>query len=174
LVMASFRALLRTHAHSGLNPAWIAEIINHKLHEFSGPDDFVSCFYGLFDPGNGELIYANCGHNPPLYLSHQSTLQTLELSGPALGMFEGAHYETSHLCLEPGDLLLLYTDGLVEARNNDGEFFDVDRLEKLFKQNSDQPVDELIQTIVQAARQFIGYEVFLDDVALVVLRRKPG
>ena len=89
-------------------------------------------------------------------------------------MFEGAHYETSHLCLEPGDLLLLYTDGLVEARNNDGEFFDVDRLEKLFKQNSDQPVDELIQTIVQAARQFIGYEVFLDDVALVVLRRKPG
>jgi len=171
LVMASFRALLRTHAQGGLNPAWIAEMINHKLPDFSGRDDFVSCMYGTLDPLSGELMYVNCGHNPPVHLPYRSPQVNLVRSGPALGMFDGAHYESSQLCLGPGDLLLLYTDGLTEAANPIGEFYDADRLKELLRQNADLPANLLIQTIIQAARQFIGYEVFLDDVALVVVRR---
>ncbi|MBP1693525.1 MAG: Serine phosphatase RsbU, regulator of sigma subunit [Chloroflexi bacterium] len=171
LVMASFRALLRTHAQGGLNPAWIAEMINHMLPNFSGRDDFVSCLYSTLDPVNGELIYVNCGHNLPIHVPYRSPMQNLVRSGPALGMFEGARYESSHLCLGPGDLILLYTDGLTEAANPAGDTFDTDRLEGLLRQNADLPANLLIQTIVQAARQFIGYEVFLDDVALVMIRR---
>ena len=172
LVMSSFRALLRTHSRKDMEPAQIAEAINRMLPDFSGRDDFVTCFYGLLEPGNGQLTYVNCGHNPPVHYQHDGRIEKLKRSGPALGMFGGSHYESSLLTLAPGDILLLYTDGLVEARNTAGEFFEPEILEVLLRQNADLSAADLIQALIQEARQFMGYEVFLDDVALVVVRRK--
>ena len=171
LVMSAFRALLRTLAGSELTPAQIAEKINRMLPDFSGRDDFVTSFYGLFEPGAGQLTYVNCGHNPPVHLHRTGEADMLKRSGPALGMFTGSRFETHQLTLSHGDLLLLYTDGLVEARNPAGEFFETGRLEALLRQNATLPAADLIQAIVQEARQYIGYEVFLDDVALVVVKR---
>jgi sigma-B regulation protein RsbU (phosphoserine phosphatase) len=171
LVMSSFRALLRTYTRGELNPAQIVETINRTLPDFSGQSDFVSCFYAAFDPLAGRLTYVDCGHNPPIYLPHGGRPQALERSGPALGLFGGARFTASQLNLAPGDLLLVYTDGLVEARNAAGEFFDAEILEPLLVQLAALPAAELIQAIIQAARQFTGYEVFLDDVTLMVVKR---
>lgn len=172
LVMSSFRTLLRTYTRREIDPSQVAETINRMLPDFSGQSDFVSCFYALFDPHAGRMEYVDCGHNPPIYLPHNGRPQALERSGPALGLFGGARYTASHLLLAPGDLLLMYTDGLVEARNAEGEFFDAERLDALLSQYADLPAAELIQTIIQAARQFTGYEIFLDDVTLVVVKRE--
>lgn len=173
LVMSSFRALLRTHSRGEKNPAEIAETINRMLPDFSGSDDFVTCFYGLLEPASGELSYVNCGHNPPVHYTKDGKTEELKRSGPALGMFSGSRYEASLLTLAPGELLLLYTDGLVEARNAAGEFFELELLEMLLCRHASLPPTELIQMIIQEARQFMGYETFLDDVALVVVRRLP-
>jgi sigma-B regulation protein RsbU (phosphoserine phosphatase) len=169
--------LLRGFALRDPDPSLIAETINRMLSDFSGSFDFVTCFYALFDPHSGLLTYVNCGHNPPIYVQNacqeSSTSQALLRSGPALGMLPGIRYQASQLTLGSGDLLLMYTDGIVEARNAEGEFFDVQRLEVLLCQNAGLPANELIQSIIQSARQFSGYEVFADDTALVVLRRNP-
>jgi phosphoserine phosphatase RsbU/P len=175
LVMAAFRALTRAFAISDHDPGQTAERINRMLPDFSGQSDFVSCFYALLEPASGRLTYVDCGHNPPIYLPKDGQTHRLARSGPALGFFPEARYPASHLNLAVGDLLLLYTDGLTEARNAEGEFFDVERLEELLRQNASLPVAELIQVIIQAARRFSGYEVFLDDVTLVVVKKiAPG
>lgn len=171
LVMAAFRALTRAFAIGDRDPALTAERINRMLPDFSGQSDFVSCVYALLEPDSGNLTYVDCGHNPPIYLPMDGLPQRLARSGPALGFFPDARYTASHLDMMPGDLLLLYTDGLTEARNTEGEFFDIERLEELMQENAAQPAKELIQTITQAARRFSGYEVFLDDVTLVVVKR---
>lgn len=172
LVMASFRALLRAFILRELDPSQIVETINRMLADFTGQSDFVSCFYGLLDPGSGQLSYVNCGHNPPVFLTADGAIQALDWSGPALGLFSEARYQTSQLELAPGDLLVLYTDGLTEARNNEGDFFEVERLEAMLRLNKSLPADGISQMIIREARHFTGSEVFSDDVTLVVVKRE--
>ncbi|MCU0488392.1 MAG: SpoIIE family protein phosphatase [Anaerolineales bacterium] len=173
LVMASFRALLRTFTSKETDPAQIAETINQMLPNFAGQGDFVSSVFGLFEPDSGRLTYVNCGHNLPILIPHGGQPYKLNRSGPALCMVAGFHYQASQAHLAPGDALLLYTDGLTEARNTQGEFFDDLRLDTLLQENLHRPAADLIQTIIQAARQFSGFEVFSDDLTMIVVKRNP-
>ncbi len=172
LVMASFRAMLRAFILRELDPTQITETINRMLADFAGQSDFVSCFYGLLDPGSGCMNYVNCGHNPPVYLTAGGDIKALDWSGPALGLFPGARYPASKLELAPGDLMVLYTDGLTEARNAEGEFFEVERLEAILRLNRSLPADGMTQVIIREARRFTGSEVFSDDVTLMVVKRE--
>jgi phosphoserine phosphatase RsbU/P len=174
LVMSSFRALTRAFAVRDTHISQTAERINRMLPDFSGQSDFVTCIYAVLEPASGRLTYVDCGHNLPIYLPKDQPPRLLERSGPALGFFSGSRFKSSQINLEAGDLLLLYTDGLTEARNPNGEFFDSARIETLITENADLPATALIQTIISAARQFIGYEVFLDDVTIVVLKRNEA
>ncbi len=174
LVMASFRALTRAFAMRDEHVSQTAERINRMLPDFSGQSDFVTCIYALLEPVSNRLTYVDCGHNLPIYLPKGQPPQTLERGGPALGFFFGVRYKSNQISLREGDLLVLYTDGLTEARNAEGAFFDVERLMPLLHENADLPAAALIQTIITAARQFSGYEVFLDDVTIVVVKRKAA
>lgn len=171
LVMAAFRALLRAFTPRVPDPAEMLEIINRMLPDFSGQSDFVSCFYGILDLNSGGLSYVNCGHNPPLHITVERTMQPLERSGPALGMFPAARFRTFQLDLAAGDLLVLYTDGLLEARDSQGRFFDDERLEPLLREQAGLPAGDLVQVVLDEARQFTGSQVFADDVTLVVIKR---
>ncbi len=171
LVMASFRALTRAFAVRDEHISQTAERINRMLPDFSGQSDFVTCVYALLEPSSHRLTYVDCGHNPPIFLPRGRPPEMFERSGPALGLFSGARFKSSQISLEAGDLLFFYTDGLTEARNAEGEFFDFERLIPLLQENADLPAAALIQVVITAARRFIGYEVFLDDVTMVAVKR---
>lgn len=133
---------------------------------------FATLFFGVVDPRTGELAYINCGHNPPIVRRAGGELSRLLPTGPALGLIHDATFELGTDLLDGGDLLFLYTDGVPEAKNTDGEFFGEERLHEVLGEpgSAAAVVDRFSQAVVAhsgAAEQF-------DDVTMLGLRRQPA
>lgn len=171
MIMAVFRALLRTRARAGLETAVIAQTMNQLLPEFTGGYDFVTAFFGILNPGNGRFKYTNCGHNPPLLLRGNGRIQKLQSGGPLLSLLHEAHYAAGEITLAPGDLLILYTDGVVEAMTREGEQFGLERLQDVLVKSSALSAADIINEIIQATQQFSGIANYLDDYTLMIVKR---
>ena len=140
----------------------------------SSHDGFVTLFYGVLDTDTGEVLYASAGHEPPLHHSAQ-TGQAHPLppcDGLALGCLPGVVYEECRLTLSPGDQLLLYTDGLTEARAADQSFLGLDGLAS-FLPSADVSADLAVNAIYDSVTHFAA-NVRRDDVAMLALRRLPN
>jgi sigma-B regulation protein RsbU (phosphoserine phosphatase) len=172
LIMAAFRALLRTLARDESDPSLISQALNRSLPDFTGQVDFVTAVYGVLEPGTGRFTYATCGHNPPLLLHADGRMQALESSGPGLSILEGVGYETHSQTIAPGELLLLYTDGVVEIVNEAGEEFGIERLDQVMRRCRDLPAPAMIEEIVRETQEFSGLSSFQDDFTLVIIRRR--
>ncbi len=133
---------------------------------------FVTCFYALLDPGSGRLRYANAGHEPP-YRQHGGSVTELWATGMPLGLMPGSCYEEQEATLAPGESLLFYSDGLVEAHSPSHEMFGFPRLQKLLEVHPDAP--SLIGFLLGELQRFTGegWEQE-DDVTLLLLQRLPG
>jgi sigma-B regulation protein RsbU (phosphoserine phosphatase) len=175
LIMAAFRALLRTQTRIDPEPIHIADALRRLLPEFTGEANFVTAVYGVLNPADGRFTYANCGHESPILFRARGGVEKLGFGGPLLsGVLEGVSYRKLEVKLEPGDLLLLYTDGVVEVMRGEWEEFGVSRLEEVVQRSRDLPVSEVISEIVRATQQFTGSEDYEDDFTLVIVRRKPA
>ena len=119
LIMATFRAALRTEMRRHADLRAVAEQLNGAVLESGDTSRFVTAVCGVLDPASGRLTYVNCGHNPPLLLRASGGAESLQKGGPALGLFATVAFEAGTVDLEPGDRLVLYTDGVVEP--TDGE-----------------------------------------------------
>ncbi len=133
LLMAFLRASLRAATHIGYAPDISMAKVSYLLWESIERNQFVTAFYGILDATNRTLAYANAGHNPPLLLDANGNARFLELGGLPLGMFRDTRYYQYYLTLEPGQLLLLYTDGVTEAFNSQEEEFGRERLVRSVK-----------------------------------------
>jgi serine phosphatase RsbU (regulator of sigma subunit) len=171
LIMAAFRALLRAQARSELRPAHIAQALNQLLPDFTGQVDFVTAVYGILQPEQGRFTYANCGHNPPLLFRANGHVERLECTGPGLSVLEDVSYDACDVALAPGDLLLLYTDGVVEIATENDEEYGVERLEGVVRRSQSLPASAMIDQIVRDTQRFSGRESFEDDFTLVIIRR---
>lgn len=171
LIMATFRALLRTSVRGTPPLEGVVAQVNQLLAESIGLPAFVTSVYGVLDPRTGAFAYANCGHNAPLLLRATGEVQLLQSSGPCLGVFEGATYTPREVVVEPGDLLVLYTDGVVELEREDGSEFGVDRLSALAQQVRSRPASEIVHATAAATRAFAGTDAYQDDFTLLVVRR---
>lgn len=174
LIMATFRALLRTSVREAAPIGQAIRQVNALLAESIGLPAFVTAVYGVLDPATGRFDYANCGHLPPLLVRATGATERLDSSGPCLGVFDGAQYEPREVALERGDLLVLYTDGVVEIERADGGEFGVDRLAALVTGLRGQPAAEIIEATAVATRDFAGTDVYEDDFTLVAVCRHPG
>ena len=174
LVMTAFRALLRTHARSQSQPTNIAQAVNRELPDFTGSQHFVTALYVVLSPTDGRLEYVNCGHPAAVVLRTDGRVDSLDRRGPALGVFTETDYPTAVTWLNPGDLAVLYTDGVVEVEDQQGVRFGVERLVDALQQNRHLPADEIAEWIVQATKTFSGSSGYRDDFTLVLLKRKPG
>jgi len=170
LIMTAFRALVRTHARSRLEPAGIARALNAILPEYTGQKNFVTLFYGELDPKNGSLQYANSGHNPPLLMRAYGGLEILSRTGPLLGVLNSARFTSAEVVISPGDTLVLYTDGIVETMSPKDAIFGTARLIGLAKRCQGIPPADFIQAIIHETQSFSGQEIYLDDCAIMVLR----
>ena len=172
LVMATVHTMLRTAVQGMLAPGEVLARVNDLLATEIPAGMFVTCFYALLDPRSGRLRYANAGHEPP-YRQHGGSVTELWATGMPLGLMPGSCYEEQEATLAPGESLLFYSDGLVEAHSLSREMFGFPRLQKLLEVHPDAP--SLIGFLLGELQRFTGegWEQE-DDVTLLLLQRLPG
>src|SRR5437870_8346728 len=149
LLMAFLRASLRAATHIGYAPHISMSKVNYLLWESIESNQFVTAFYGILDATNRTLAYANAGHNPPLLIDADGKTRFEERGGVPLGMFRDSRYYESYATIEPGQMLVLYTDGVTEAANPKGEEYGRGRLEKAVRANRHLSAREMITAIQQ-------------------------
>jgi sigma-B regulation protein RsbU (phosphoserine phosphatase) len=135
---------------------------------------FITCFYGVLDPAEGTLLYCNAGHNPPYMISpeNESSPISLERTGMPIGIEEDSRWEREKVAFSPGDKLILYTDGITEAQNEDGAFFGESLLIDAIQDNAHASAYELQGIILDKVRSFMGDTPQFDDITLMILERE--
>jgi len=171
MIMTAFRGLLRTNTHGKLDPARISRKINGLLPEFTGDSHFITAIYGVLNSTNDEVTFVSCGHPSPFLLHLDGRVESLQFNGPAMGIFEKTNYVNETIELTPGDILVIYTDGVTELENPEGEAFEVERLIDIVTKNRALKAAELVQLIIQETQAFSGYQTYEDDFTLVIAKR---
>ena len=128
--MALLLAMFRTLVDEGLEAAALAERLNVQVSRHSPASRFITLFFAACDPATGRVVYVNAGHMPGLLRRRDGTFEQLSGGGIALGMFEQSKYEAHETTIEPGDTLVLYSDGVTEAENHKGQAFEESGLER--------------------------------------------
>jgi sigma-B regulation protein RsbU (phosphoserine phosphatase) len=149
--------------------------VNKLLHRTFADDHFISLFYAELTEGkNGLVLYANCGHNNPILLRADSDApEFLEATGQILGPFPGEVFKTESILMRPGDILLLYTDGITEAPNEQGEFYGEERLAGKLREHRTQTPKEITENILNDVQAFSDMGKQLDDKTIVAIVRHP-
>jgi len=189
LFMALFRSFIRVlsgsansngHLDIAGNDGKPEKILLHAIgsinnyisitHEQAGM--FATIFYGILDPQRAELTYINGGHEPPIIKGPEGIKATLGPTGPAVGLYPDLEFKVRSIAIEPDDMLLVYTDGVTDARNRSGDAFTKKRLLEIVG-NSTRTADGLINNIkTRIDKHIFGADQF-DDITMVALRRKP-
>lgn len=169
LRMASVRASVRAFAQDIYDINDIIERVNVALCNDTRDDEFVTLFYGVFDPDRLRLSYCNAGHEPPLLL-HQGDVYPLTTGGMILGVDQQQQYEVGLFDLQIGDAMLLYTDGLTEAMNYQGEQFGRKRVEQALRESGDGCASDILNHVLWQKRRFTGVQRWSDDLTIVVVK----
>ncbi len=174
LLMASLQASVRGQAQGGsANLAGLMETVNRLVFDASPANRYATFFYAEYEAGARRLRYVNAGHNPPM-LFRCADLLRLETGGPVVGMFRAARYEEGEVQLEPGDTLVLFTDGISESMNGADDEWGEDELAQATRRLLGQPAAETIARIMEAADRFAAGGPQHDDMTLVVMRAVEG
>jgi phosphoserine phosphatase RsbU/P len=172
LFMALTRSIVRASVTGSNSPAECITQANRLICADAPMGMFVTLFYAQLDPATGELTYVNAGHNPPLiYRAAKDAWVELRRTGIALGIFSMYQLSEQTIQLNPGDLLFLYTDGVVEASNPQEEKFGVESLRQIIRANHQAAAAELVETLDQAICGFTDSAPAFDDVTFVVVKR---
>ena len=172
LFMMSSRTLLKGAAIGYDAPGKVLTEVNQLLQEENDAAMFVTVFYATFDPETGELAYANGGHNTPLVVHADGSSTVIPpTGGVALGVVPEFTYEESSMTLQPGDRVVLYTDGVTEAENDQGDQFELERLCEIFTDGTPMDARATNEAVFAAVEAFAGDAPQFDDVTCLTLRR---
>jgi serine phosphatase RsbU (regulator of sigma subunit) len=173
MIMASARVILRGTARRILTPGAALALANDLLCPEIPDNMFITCLYAILDPASGRLQFANAGHNLPCRFSRDAVTE-LRATGVPLGLLPGMHYEEHEATVQPGESILLYSDGLVEAHNPQGEMFGYERLYALLGRSCLPGAPDPIEGLLAELAEFTGSDWEQeDDVSMVTLRRSP-
>ena len=169
--MAIARTVMRNAAQEHDLPGTCLRVVNDEICAQNPHDLFVTLFYGILDPATGRFSYANAGHNAPLLIRDDGAVEMLPLTGGvALGVMADLPYDEDGRTLGVGDTLFLYTDGISEAMNDEGEMFEEDRLKTVLLAGRANPVGEVIESVTLSVGEFVGDADQSDDITCVVVR----
>jgi len=172
IFMAVSRTVIRDHALAGLAPAEVLNRANHLLAQGNERMMFVTIFFAHYDISTGRLVYANAGHNPPCLAGPADGVRSLgSPTGPILGVFENERYTQKQVQLQPGESVVLYTDGVTEAMDAEGRPFRLEHLARILADNPKASPEEICGLVVQSVETHRRHEQ-QDDVTMLVLRRK--
>ncbi len=172
LIMVEARTFIHARIQSVKQPAeMLLELNRYFLKDLDRSELFVTMFYLQYNHITHRLIYGNAGHNTPLiWRKREQRIITLDAEGLIFGIKDNISFEQKAIDLESGDILLLYTDGIVEAENKEKAYFGIERLGKLLEECDDLSPQELIDRIMIQGRIFTGKRHFIDDITLVVMK----
>ena len=185
LLMATLQSSVRTRLsfsrdaaalsgeHPCLSTSALVFSLNSQLYKTTSPEKYATFFLGVFDTRTSRFNYTNAGHLPPI-LFRKGTVSSLEIDGTVVGAFSTADYGESHVDLEPGDLLLCYTDGITEPENAYGEMFGEERLIETVHRNMNKSEEQVLDAVVEAVLAWTGAGELQDDMTLVVARCQAG
>lgn len=172
LVMSNLQAMLRAQTLWSDSVKACLEGANRLLHESTNRRTFVTLFYSVLDPRTHVLRFANAGHNRPLVVGSDG-VRPLSGAGFVLGAMRNVRYTEEELTLAPGETLLIFSDGVVEARGEDGTLFDDERLERMAAEFYGASAKSFIDAVVDAVQAHAGNEPQADDITLLAVRRLP-
>ncbi len=172
LLTASLEALLSGALEADFPPAETCRRVSNRLMLRTPAAKYATGLIAMLEPEAGDLTYVNAGHNPGLLVHPDGEIDHLTSAGPPIGLLPSADYEERTVQIAPGDLLVLYTDGITEAANPDGDEFGTERLGAVCAGHRELPLEELAGEIEAALVEFAAGEPFADDRTLVLLRRK--
>lgn len=167
ILMANLQARFRALIEDLEDPAEVCNRLNRHFVEFTDPERFATFFLAQWRPGSNRIEYVNCGHQAPLLCG--SLRESLDLGGPPIGLFAGITYNSGQVLARPGDLIVLYSDGISEATGRQDEEFGTARLEAAVKQDCARPLRVIQQSILQALADWTGQDP-QDDMTLVMVR----
>jgi len=171
LFMAVAKTLLNHLAEKCTDPSLVLAQVNKELCRENESTMFVTLFCGLLNFKTGDLLFSNGGHNPPLMVRSGQKPEWLKVpEGFVLGVMEDAVYRTERIVLDPGDRMLLYTDGVTEAMNRKKAFYSEKRLMSAVERRKSASVEALIQEVLRSVREFTEGESLSDDVTLLALQ----
>jgi len=182
LLMANLQASLRSeisyHVEGGesglpLDASQLVSHLNKQLYANTSPEKYATFFFGLYDNASETLTYTNAGHLPPM-LFRGSEVISLETNGTVVGLFPFSKYDKTRLKLEPGDLLVCYTDGITEPENAYGEMFGEQRMVELVKKHQRQDPLFIIHAVMEAVKSWTGTPELQDDMTLLIARHGEG
>lgn len=171
LLMALLVAILRTLVDEELEPTELMQRLNTQVVRHAPGSRFVTLFLAVYDPVTGALSYVNAGHTPPLVRRADGLFDRLTEGGIALGMFELSRYTAAVTALNPGDLLIAYSDGITEAEDPKGRPFEESGLETVIASCADREPQVLGAAVIDAVAAHAQEDRFADDLTILVLRR---
>ncbi|MCU1259343.1 MAG: response regulator receiver modulated serine phosphatase [Bryobacterales bacterium] len=171
LFMAATRTLLRATAMQAASAAECIRYVNKVLARQSDGPTFVTLFYGILDTRSGQVDYCNAGHHPPYVVSPRVGLRkAADGGGTIAGIDERAHYEGGSVLLAPGESLVLFTDGALEAFDSAGEMFDEERIEQALNSFAHADVEQIVKGLMREVRGFVGAASASDDMTALAVR----
>lgn len=172
LLMANLQAALRGQTIIMASPTVYMRRSNRLLWQTTAAEKFATLFLGILDCETHTLSYVNAGHNYPILFSHKGEERLLKTGGIPLGMLEDFDYEEETVQLNKGDILLMYSDGISEAFNNDKEQFGDDRVISIVQNLRDQSAEMILNSVLEAVRTHSAGTPQLDDLTVVVVKRQ--
>ncbi|HOD32550.1 MAG: Phosphoserine phosphatase RsbU [Acidobacteria bacterium ADurb.Bin340] len=176
LMMTQLSAFLRAMADRRVdNWGLLATRLNARMNEIRDGNRYATLFAGSLNPANGDLRFVNGGHNPPILVpADGGPLQRLAPTGPMVGLLSGFTFGEGHAHMAPGDVLLIFTDGLVEAENLRGEDLGEETLAQIVRNRPEASADDLFEALLVETFRHMEGKGFRDDVTLVVVKRLPS
>jgi sigma-B regulation protein RsbU (phosphoserine phosphatase) len=166
--------LIQRCARTNLPPAEVVAAANQELCRDQNEPPIAALFFAWLDPRSGDLVYCNAGLPPPLLMRRNKSVERLEQGGPMLGALKESRYDSGRVCLNPGDLLLAYSDGLTECRNSLDEEFEMERLTAAAKAMGWATANQVLFSTLGAVLDFADACPPEDDLTLLVVRRREA
>ncbi len=170
MVVSNMQASLKAYLKYSSNLIELVTHLNEAIMLNTTSDRYITFFIGLYDKRDDTFQYINAGHNPPLLIGGNNNLKELNVGGIFIGSLPW-EYEMDMVKLEKGDLLTLYTDGLVEAMNEREEEFEKERLTQVLRNNKNKPSTDILNSIIVSVKEFAGATDFEDDFTVMVIKR---
>jgi serine phosphatase RsbU (regulator of sigma subunit) len=171
LLMMNLQARVQILAEVTDDPADIAERLNRTLKPICPSNRFVTLFVMILDPATGDLAFSNAGHEPALVVRAGGDVQPLLEGGPVIGLLANMPYDRGDCRLEPGDAVVLFTDGITEARGSGGEEFGTDRISEVFLSRKGASATQALESLESAVKTWLAGTSAHDDVTAVALVR---
>ena len=174
LLMSSLHAAVRAQSQTRASISEVMGEINQYIFENSPSNKFLTLFYGDVDPETGTLQYSNGGHNAPIFVRASGQVERLDKGGLPIGMMQGSVYQEDSVVFEPGDVLVIYSDGITESINERDEEFDEERLIDVVSNNLGRSASGIRDRIDEALSRFVGTTAPVDDMTLMIIKRTDG